>query len=331
MSSSAKIRPIIATSIGEPSGIGTEVIAKAWATGEVHKLSRPVLVGSAYAMQQGVEFAKVRAKVRKIQSLDELSDSPEVMDILDSGAFDPKDLQVGKDTVAGGLASSKWMNEADELARSGKAGASVQAPISTTSLKMAGKLDAVIPINPGERYLFLVSGPLRIMHLTDHMPLRRVVDVISEDLVFSSLQILDASMRKWGIAKPRIIVAGLNPHAQGDEETKQMAPAVKHAQASGLTVEGPASPDAVFRQCIEGRYDVVLAMYHDQGHIPIKTWGFSGNCVIIVGLPYLNMSVAHGTAYDIVGKGIADHSMMLSAMRTAGSLSAGAGFIKVAA
>lgn len=327
MSATSNIRPIIATSIGDPAGIGAEVIAKAWTSGEAHRLSRPVLTGSVYVMEQGVEIAKVRAKVRKIQSLDELGDTPEVIDILDSGAFDPKDLQICKDTVAGGLASAKWMNEADALARSGKAAASVFAPISSGSLKMAGKLDAVIPINPGETYLFLVSGPLRIMHLTDHMPLRRVIDVISEDLVLSSLKTLDATMRKWGIANPRIIVAGLNPHAQGEEDANRLTPAVKRAAAAGINVEGPASPDAVFRQCIEGKYDVVLAMYHDQGHIPIKTWGFSGNCAIVVGLPFLNMSVAHGTAYDIAGKGIADHTMMLSAMKMAGSLSSGAGFI----
>lgn len=327
MSATPNARPVIATSIGDPAGIGAEVIAKAWVSGEAHKLSRPVLTGSAYVMEQGVEIAKVRAKVRKIQSLDELGDTPEVIDILDSGAFDPKDLQICKDTVAGGLASAKWMNEADALARSGKAAASVFAPISATSLKMAGKLDAVIPINPGETYLFLVSGPLRIMHLTDHMPLRRVIDVISEDLVLSSLKTLDATMRKWGIANPRIIVAGLNPHAQGDEDANRLTPAVKRAAAAGINAEGPTSPDSVFRQCIEGKYDVVLAMYHDQGHIPIKTWGFSGNCAIVVGLPFLNMSVAHGTAYDIAGKGIADHTMMLSAMKMAGSLSSGAGFI----
>ncbi len=330
MPSTAKSRPIIATSIGEPAGIGPEVVAKAWASGEVHRLARPVAIGSEYVMQQGAEIAKVRAKVRKIQSLDELGDSPDVIDIIDTGALDPKDFKMGQDTLAGGLASKEWMDQANALANSGKAGASVFAPISTGSLKMAGKLDSVINIYPGETYLFLVSGPLRIMHLTDHMPLRRVGDLITEDLMYSALQTLDTTMRKWGVAKPRIIVAGFNPHAQGDEETKQMAPAIKRAQANGINAVGPDSPDAVFRQCIEDRYDVVLAMYHDQGHIPIKTWGFAGNCAIIVGLPYLSMSVAHGTAFDIVGKGIADHSMMQSAMCTAGSLAAGAGFIKEA-
>ena len=331
MSSTARLRPVIATSIGEPAGVGAEIIAKAWATGEVHKLSRPVLIGSQHAMRRGMEIAGVKAKLRVIGSLDDLSDTPEVIDIMDSGALSAGDIVLGKDTLAGGLASAMWMSEADALARSGKAAASVFAPISSGSLKMANKLDAVIPINPGESYLFLMSGPLRVMHLTDHMPLRKVCEVISEDLTLSAIQTLDATMRKWGVAAPRIIVAGLNPHAMGQEEVTALVPAVIKARAAGIHVEGPASPDTVFRQCIEGKYDVVLAMYHDQGHIAIKTWGFSGNCVVIIGPPYLNMSVAHGTAYDIAGKGIADPEMMLSAMCTAASLAAGAGFIREAA
>ncbi len=328
MSSKPNIRPIIATSIGEPAGVGPEIVAKAWATGEVHKLSRPVLIGSQHAMQRGIEIAGVKARLRVITSLDEMSDTPEIIDIMDSGAIKPEDIIMGKDTEAGGLASAAWMREANALAQSGKAAASVFAPISSISLKMAKKLDAVIPINPGESYLFLMSGPLRVMHLTDHMPLRKVCEVITEDLALSAIQTLDATLRKWGITQPRIIVAGLNPHAMGEEDTRALVPAVSRAKSAGINVEGPTSPDAVFRQCVEGKYDVVLAMYHDQGHIAIKTWGFSGNCAIIIGPPYLNMTVAHGTAYDIVGKGIADPAMMLSAMCTAGSLGAGLGFLK---
>lgn len=328
MQGAFKNRPIIATSIGEPAGVGAEIIAKAWASGEVHKYSRPVLIGSEYVMRQGMEIAGVRAKLRVARDLGDLSDTPEIIDILDSGLFDPKDLQPGKDSEAGGLASAAWMKQANALAAEGKVAASVFAPISSISLKMAKKLDAVIPVIAGESYLFLMSGPLRVMHLTDHMPLRKVCEVISEDLAYSAIQTLDGALRNWGIAQPRIIVAGLNPHAMGEEDTKSLAPAVIRAKAGGINVEGPASPDAVFRQCVEGRYDVVLAMYHDQGHIAIKTWGFSGNCAVIIGPPFLNMTVAHGTAYDIAGKGIADPKMMLSAMCMAGSLGAGHGFIK---
>ncbi len=327
MASSARTRPIVATSIGDPGGVGPEIVAKAWVTGAAHAVSRPVLIGSAHAMRQGVAFAKVRASVRAITSLDDLSDNPEVIDILDDGALDPADIQIGKDTEAGGRANAAWLRRAEQMARSGEVAATVFAPVSSGSLKMAKALDVIMPVTPGESYLLLLSGPLRVMHLTDHMPLRKVCDTISQDLTLSALQTLHDTFTKWGMPNPRIGVAGLNPHAMGKEDTESLVPGVERAQARGVNAEGPLSPDAVFRQCVEGKYDAVLAMYHDQGHIAIKTWGFSGNCAVIVGPPWLSMTVAHGTAFDIAGKGAADHKMILNAMRMAGSMSAGAGFI----
>ena len=139
---------------------------------------------------------------------------------------------------------------------------------------------------------------------------------------------LNEALKTWGIAKPRIAVAGLNPHASGKEEEQEIKPGVEKAAAQGIDVTGPIAPDSVFRHCIDGLYDVVLAMFHDQGHIAIKTWGFSGNCALIMGPPYLHMSVAHGTAYDLVGTGTADHTMMLEAMKLTGNLAAGNGFFK---
>jgi len=328
MTSTAISRPIVATSIGDPGGIGPEIVAKAWVSGEAHAVSRPVLIGSAHAMRQGVEIARARATVRVISDVGQLGDSPEVIDIIDSGELDPAAIKLGQDSEACGHANAAWLRMAERMARSGEVAATVIAPVSSGSLKMARKLDVIRPVTPGESYLLLLSGPLRVLHLTGDMSLRRVCEVVSEDLTLSALQILDATFRAWGAPNPRIGVAGLNPHAMGEEDARAIAPAVARAQAQGIDAKGPLSPDAVFRHCIEGKYDVVLAMYHDQGHIPIKTWGFSGNCAVIVGPPYLNMTVGHGTAHDIAGKGIADHRMILNAMRMAGSLAAGAGFIK---
>lgn len=321
-------RPLVGTVIGDPAGIGPEVIAKAWCSGEVHKSSRPVLIGSLEVMQKVVHDAGLNAQVRAISSVAELSDSADLIEILDSGALSLADFTVGQDNASCGHASAVWLDEADRLARDGVLAATVMGPISSVSMKMAGVLDKVIKVTPGESYLFLVSGPLRVAHVTDHMPLRDVCALLSADLISSALQTLDDRLRAWGIAEPRIGVAGLNPHATGDEEVNAIAPGVQQAVAKGVNAEGPVSPDAIFRQCIEGRYDAILAMYHDQGHIAIKTWGFSGNSAVIIGPPYVHLSVAHGTAYDIVGKGIADHRMILSAMKTAGSLAAGAGFPK---
>lgn len=326
MSATPSPRPLVGTVIGDPGGIGPEVVAKAWCSGDVHALSRPVLIGSVAAMEHAVSVAGLSAKVVRVSSLDALHDTPEVIEILDSGALDPADIVLGRDTEAGGRASGIWLEEADRLARSGIVAATVMGPISTGSMKMAGVLDKVVSVKPGESYLFLVSGPLRVCHVTDHMPLSQVCTLLSAELIETSLATLDERLRAWGLRNPRIGVAGLNPHAMGPEEARSIRPGVEAAAARGIRVEGPISPDSIFRHCIEGKYDAVLAMYHDQGHIAIKTWGFSGNSAVIIGPPYVHLSVAHGTAYDIVGKGVADHRMILNAMRTAGSLAAGAGF-----
>lgn len=318
-------RPVVGTMIGDPAGIGPEVVVRALATGRVHESSIPVLVGSAAAVERALETTGVEAKVRATRTFEPPSDDPAVIDVIDSGAL-PELVPLGADSAAAGEASARWLDELDALARDGVFGGTVMGPISTGSLKLAGKLDRVISPTPGESYLVLLTGPLRVAHLTDHMPLREVCDVVSADLVALALRQIDAAMRSWGIAQPRIGVAGLNPHAAGPEDSRAIAPGIERARAEGILAEGPISPDTVFRQAIEGRHDIVLAMYHDQGHIAVKTWGFSGNSVIMLGPPYLHMSVAHGTAYDIVGTNKADPAMMLSAMRTCGSLAAGAGF-----
>jgi 4-hydroxythreonine-4-phosphate dehydrogenase len=243
-------RPLVGTVIGDPGGIGPEVVAKAWCSGAVHELSRPVLIGSRAAMEHAVRISGLYAEVRTVVSVGELSDSPEVIEILDSGALDPTDITLGKDNATCGRASGVWLDEADRLAREGVLAATVMGPISTGAMKMAGVLDKVVKVTPGESYLFLVSGPLRVSHVTDHMSLRQVCDLLSETLVARSLVTLDERLRAWGIKSPRIGVAGLNPHAVGEEEERAIAPGVRRAVSLGVNAEGPVSPQAIFRQCI---------------------------------------------------------------------------------
>lgn len=326
MAAASKIRPIIAVVIGDPAGIGPEIVARALSTGRVHECSRPVLIGSAAAMERALDMTGVSAKIRKVSSLEALSSDARVIDVIDDGAMAAEDLPLAKDTAQAGEAVCRWIDHAHELARRGSVAALVLAPISSGSFKLAGKRPQTISPVLGESYLVLFSGPLRVAHLTDHLPLGTVSGLLTPDLVLNALRKLDVAMRNWGLERKRIGVAGFNPHASGQEEQFALGPAVALARADGIDAEGPVSPDAVFRQCIEGRYDLVLAMYHDQGHIAVKTWGFSGNCVMVLGPPYLFLSVAHGTAYDIVGKGIADPTMMLNAMRTAAHLADGKGF-----
>ena len=322
------VKRTVATMIGDPAGIGPEVVAKAWATGELHNHCRPVLIGSIEVMQRAVKDCGLSLSVVKVDSVSNIHNDPAVIDIIDSGKFDNESFTLGQDNESCGQISADWLEEMDQLALAGEVDATVMAPISSVSMKMAGTLDKVINMEPGHSYLFLISGPLRVMHLTDHLPLRDVCDLITADLVAKAISQLNTALISWGIEKPRIAVAGLNPHASGKEEDEEITPGVERAKTQGINVEGPIAPDSVFRHCIDGHYDVVLAMFHDQGHIAIKTWGFSGNCALIMGPPYLHMSVAHGTAYDLAGTGKADHSMMLEAIKLTGNLAAGKGFFK---
>jgi len=330
MTTSQVNRPAVGVVIGDPAGIGPEVIAKAWLSGKLHEACRPVLIGSAAVMERALGFIGKKAQINIITDpakvISDLADQAGVLDILDTGCMQGDALPLGEDTAVGGRVRAAWLDEADQLARQGVFAATVMGPISTGSMKMAGTLGQVVSPTPGESYLLLVSGPLRVAHVTDHIPLRKVCDLLTKDLVEVTLRKLNTAMQSWGIAKPRIVVAGLNAHAMGQEDTEQIAPAVAQARSEGIDATGPMSPDTVFRQCIEGRFDIVLAMYHDQGHIAIKTWGFSGNSAIILGPPYTHLSVAHGTAFDIVGKNIADHTMMQSAIVTGAYLAAGRGF-----
>lgn len=323
---SALSRPAIAVMIGDPAGVGPEVTARAMASGELHELCSLVLVGSAAVMAQAIEENSLPLSVNAISCLADSRDRPDVINILEPAEFDLASYVRGQDNLSCGTASAQWLDAADSMARAGDFAATVMAPISSGSMKMAGVLDRIVNVQPGQSYLFLISGPLRVMHLTDHMPLRQVCELISSELVTSALVMLDKSLKSWGIEKPRIVVAGLNPHASGAEEELEITPGVAQAQSMGIDVTGPEPPDSVFRQCIEGRYDVVLAMTHDQGHIAIKTWGFAGNCALVLGPPYVHTTVAHGTAYDLVGTGQADYTMMLTAIKTAANLVAGKGF-----
>ncbi len=320
------MKPVVATMIGDPAGIGPEVIAKAIATGEPHAVSRPVLVGHAPAMEWAVEATGGDLGVRRVDGVEGAGLDPSVIDIIDDGDLEPGGCRLGEASAACGNASYAWLDRLDRMARSGEAAATIMAPINADSLRMADQRRPVFSVEHGETYLTLLSGPLRIVHLTDHEPLRAVPELITRDAVARAIEVIHERFGDWGVTAPRIAVSGFNAHAKGREEADGIAPGVEEAAAAGIDVVGPISPDTVFRHCIDGRHEVVLAMYHDQGHIAVKTWGFVGNCAMILGLPYLHLSVGHGTAFDIVGQNLARHEMILSAMTEAASLAAGRGF-----
>jgi 4-hydroxythreonine-4-phosphate dehydrogenase len=240
----------------------------------------------------------------------------------------PEDVTVGRISKGAGKASMEWILKAAELAQSGQVQGIVTAPINKEACAIAGYKDIghmeVFQRLSGVKHVatMLMSGNLRVVHLTTHKSLQRAPDYVTRENVLAKIELTDASFKKWGFERPRIGVAALNPHASdggllGTEEEEHIAPAVEDAKRRGIDAEGPVPADTIFHQAIGGRYDVVIAMYHDQGHIPVKVYGFERSIGVNLGLPFIRTSVDHGTAFDIAGKGIASDQSMREAIRVA--------------
>jgi 4-phospho-D-threonate 3-dehydrogenase / 4-phospho-D-erythronate 3-dehydrogenase len=294
----------------------------------VQPLARTVLVGARAAVERAVASTGVALEVLPIEDLASAGAAPGTVQVLDPGGLDTPLPAVGHAHRPCGQAQVDWLVTADRLCRERRAQGLVMAPINTESIELAGAMgpvEALAEPQPFHTYLLVISGPLRVVHLIHHQPIRRVCDLMSPELVEHALVMVDRDFRAWGLGRPRIVVSGWNPHAYGEEEKNAIAPGVARARAQGVDATGPCSPDSVFRWNIEGKYDVVLCMAHDQGHIAIKTWGFVGNCSLTMGMPYVSASVAHGTAYDIAGTGMAKEDNILEALLLTASLAAGKG------
>jgi len=318
--------PIVATVIGDPCGVGPEVVLKALATGQPQALSRPLLIGSLAALEKTRAACGIDLALRAVADSADAHYEPGVIDVLDQAPLDPAQLVFGRASAACGEAVLHWLDSAERLGRAGLVQASIMAPIDSTALRLTGKLKELDDLQPAGTWLLRVSDGLRVVPIAEHVLMRDVPATVTQANVLALLRLLDDTLKRFGLAQPRIAVAGLNPHAMGPEEREQIAPAVAQACAEGIVASGPVSPDAVFRQCIEGRHDAVVSMYHDQGQIAVKTAVFEGACSIYIGLPYVHLSIPHGSAYDIAGKGVAQHRSMLSAMLTAARLASGLGF-----
>jgi 4-hydroxythreonine-4-phosphate dehydrogenase len=319
--------PVVATVIGDPCGVGPEVVLKALATGQPQAVSRPLLIGSLAALEKTRAACGIDLALRAVDAVGAARFEPGVIDVLDDFPLDPSDIVFGRASAACGEAVLHWLDMAERLGRAGAVQASIMAPIDSTAIRLTGKLKELDDLQPAGTWLLRVSDGLRVVPIAEHVLMRDVPATVTQANVLALLRLLDDTLKRFGLAQPRIAVAGLNPHAMGPEDRGQIAPAVEQARAEGIVASGPVSPDAVFRQCIEGRHDAVVSMYHDQGQIAVKTAVFEGACSIYIGLPYVHLSIPHGSAYDIAGKGIAQHQSMLAAMRTAASLAAGHGFL----
>jgi 4-hydroxythreonine-4-phosphate dehydrogenase len=319
--------PLLAITMGDPSGVGPEIIALAL---EEDNFSRNSLViGDIERLKVGARKAGSSTRYRVAESACRAGSDRQVP-VLQVGLVD-QTVPFGQLSAHSGECAYQCIIKAIDLAMEGAVDAVVTAPINKESLQLAGH------IYPGhteilaerteteETVMMLAAGSMRVLHVTTHIPLSQVSGAISTERIVRVLELGDDALKKMGIKKPLFAVAGLNPHAGegsifGDEEELIIAPAVELAIDRGIRVEGPVPPDVVFLKMHRGKYDAIIAMYHDQGHIPLKLLAFESGVNVSLGLPIIRTSVDHGTAFDIAGKGLADPGSLVEALRLAASM-----------
>jgi 4-phospho-D-threonate 3-dehydrogenase / 4-phospho-D-erythronate 3-dehydrogenase len=321
-------RPIIAITMGDAAGIGPEVVAKALLSEEIYSFCSPLVIGERTAMQKAILLIKGHLEINAVKSPDEVTGHFGYIDLLDLHNLDPEEVFTGRICPACGKAAVEFIIKAAQLALHHQVDALVTAPINKESTRQAGygelgHLELLAHYTDAHEYAtMLSSGPLRVVHLTTHHSLKEALSFITEERILARLKLIQKSFQSWGIGHPIIAVAALNPHGGeggilGREEIEEITPAIKAAQELGIDARGPYPADTVFNRAIKGEFDVVLAMYHDQGHIPVKVYGFEKSVSIALGLPFIRTSVDHGTAFDIAGKGIAEAESMKEAINAA--------------
>jgi 4-hydroxythreonine-4-phosphate dehydrogenase len=329
-------RPIIAITIGDPAGIGPEVVVKALSNQIVYDMCRPLVIGESAAVQAAITLIQQHLILRSIEKVTDTIGKTGTIDILDMHNLDWSKVKMGIISADCGRASMGFLEKAMQLALNHEITAMVNAPINKEATMLAGytglgHLEYMAQATSTKIYAtMLATGNLRCVHLTTHYSLREACNHVKKEFILERLKLTDTSFRQWGFGQPVIGVAGLNPHAGengmfGREEIDEIAPAVTEAVRLGIDARGPFPADSIFNRAIKGEFDVVLVMYHDQGHIPVKVHGFEKSVSVALGLPFLRTSVDHGTAFDIAGKGIANAESIEEAIKTAVRLSQGKG------
>ncbi len=321
-------RPIILVTMGDPAGIGPEIAVKTMLHPEVYDRCKPIVVGDVHLLQATAAQLKVTAQFQTTVAPPTAVGRRGTIEVVDLHNVNLATLQIGEISGEAGRASLEYIERAVEYALRGEADAVVTAPINKQAISLAGSrhightefIGALSGV-ADPLTMFWVRGA-RIFFLTRHLPLREAVTAVTRDRVVDTLTTMVKTLRDMGVPEPRIAVAALNPHASdggliGWEEADEIAPAIEAARARGITAAGPVPADSVFHHAVEGRYDAVLSLYHDQGHIAAKTLDFYGTVSVTLGLPFIRTSVDHGTAHEIAGQGIANPTSLIEAINVA--------------
>lgn len=329
---------IIGITMGDPASIGPEITVKALADKMIYDKCSPVVIGDVSVMEEAVKIVGMESKIkiRGISDVKEALFQPGIIDVYDMKLVNMEELKRGQVSVMAGNAAFQYVKKVIELAMNRQVDATVTNALNKEAMNMAGHhysghTEIYADYTGTKKYtMMLAHENLRVVHVSTHVSLREACDRVKKDRVLEVIRIADDACRKLGIRNPKIGVAGLNPHSGengmfGREEIEEITPAIEAAKAEGILADGPVPPDTVFSKARGGWYDIVVAMYHDQGHIPLKVVGFVYNQTekkwdavagvnITLGLPIIRASVDHGTAFDQAGKGVANELSLLNAI-----------------
>ncbi|MDN3515301.1 MAG: 4-hydroxythreonine-4-phosphate dehydrogenase PdxA [Candidatus Brocadia sp.] len=320
---------LIGITMGDPCGVGPEIIVKSLKSPAIRKIAKYVIIGNKNVFEQAAGALKTPLKYRIISHISEIANSDQLVSLLSINDFNSNLIKQKKPSAEGGELSVQCVIRGINLATSGHIDALVTAPICKEAIHLGGygypgHTEMLKIFSGAERVVMLmVGGRLRVAFVTTHIALKDVPQLIKVEDVLETITMTDNSLNQYfGIKKPRIAVCGLNPHAGeegifGDEERKVIIPAVEKAKKNGILCDGPVSADTIFYKALKGVYDVVVAIYHDQGAIPLKLHAFETGVNITLGIPFVRTSPDHGTAYDIAGKGIANPHSMMEAIKMA--------------
>jgi len=328
--------PRITITMGDPAGIGPEVILKTLLRDDVYQVCRPIVVGDINVLRM-VSKKLGPLSFHTIETPSEVTGSPGLVDVISVSNLKRVSFIPGQPTVPGGKAMVDYIKKAVDFNKDGQVSAMVTCPISKELMHKAGyRFDGHTELlaqltNTRDYVMMLANESLRVSLVTIHCALKDVPQRLNKALILKTIRLTYRALEEdFAIEKPHVAVAGLNPHAGeaglfGLEDKEIIQPAVDEAKNEGLLVDGPFPADTIFYHAINGKFDAVVAMYHDQGLIPVKLLHFSDSVNITLGLPIIRTSVDHGTAYDIAGKGVADPSSLIAAIRMAARIASARG------
>ncbi len=325
-------KTVVGITMGDPAGIGPEIILKALRSNKLCSTCKPLVIGSIDVLKRAEEFVQSGLKLNAVRSVEEGEYIPGVANIIPIDNINAESIQYGKIQAEAGRAAFLCIKAAAGLAASGKIKAIATAPINKESIKAAkvgfiGHTEMLADLTGTNDPLTMFQvHNLRVFFLSRHVSLRRACELVERDRLVNYIERCGNALSRLGFERKKIAVAGLNPHGGehglfGDEEVAQIEPAIKISREKGIDVVGPVPADSVFCQALNGRYDAVLSLYHDQGHIATKMVDFERTISLTIGLPFLRTSVDHGTAFDIAGEGTASSVSMEEAVLLAAEYS----------